>query len=47
MKKYIHIRIDDDLKIKLNTICDKKLITPSKLIRFLIKEYIKNEKENN
>ena len=47
MKKYVHIRIDDELKLKFYKICDKKLITPSRLIRFLIEEYIKNEEKNN
>lgn len=43
-EKYLHIRIDSETKEKLLKYCNDKLITPSKLIRKLLIDYIENEK---
>lgn len=45
-EKYLHIRIDNNLKEDVLNYCDKKLITPSKLVRKLLNDYIINEKNN-
>ena len=42
--KYLHIRIDYETKKDFLKYCDFKLITPSKLIRKILIDYIKNEK---
>jgi antitoxin component of RelBE/YafQ-DinJ toxin-antitoxin module len=43
---YIHIRIDDKLKTEFMEYCDTHCITPSKIIRKLIKDKISNEETN-
>lgn len=43
-KKYVHIRIEEKIKYEFEKICEGKLITPSKLIRKLIVDYINQEK---
>ena len=40
--KYIHIRIDSDVKDSFIKKCDDKSISPSKLIRKLIIDFINN-----
>lgn len=44
--KYLHVRVDEDIKHKFLNTCEKNCITPSKLIRKFINDYILNEEKN-
>jgi antitoxin component of RelBE/YafQ-DinJ toxin-antitoxin module len=44
--KYLHIRVDEEIKAKFLDKCGVNCVTPSKLIRRFIEEYIKNEEKN-